>query len=218
MKTSLSISMLLILLTAVQVSWAAEDVDVSGQWTGTWSAQQQYSGPCRLELVQRGQELTGTVHIMGRPVAPSDFAVAVTGTMQGGTGEITFVAPIAGSSPRQARYELRLAVDGTLIGSEKGGFFSTVALRRTRAPSASVAAAPDETLTNDAVIAMVKGGLGEGLIIAKIRSTPSSFDLRSDALVAMKQAGVSDSVLEVMMTAGPKKRSGSGAQVDATYG
>jgi len=43
------------------------------------------------------------------------------------------------------------------------------------APSARAA----EVLTNDSVISMVKAGLGEELVLSKIRSSPAQYDLSS---------------------------------------
>jgi hypothetical protein len=59
-----------------------------------------------------------------------------------------------------------------------------------------------EVLTNDSVIQMVKAGLPEAVVIAKIKSTATKFDLKTDSLVGLKKAGVSDKVLEAMVTAG----------------
>jgi hypothetical protein len=59
-----------------------------------------------------------------------------------------------------------------------------------------------EVLTNDSVIQMVKAGLPEAVVIAKIKSTSTKFDLKTDSLVGLKKAGVSDKVLEAMVAAG----------------
>ncbi len=59
-----------------------------------------------------------------------------------------------------------------------------------------------EVLTNDSVVQMVKGGLPEAVVIAKIKSTPSKFDLKTDSLVNLKKAGVTDKILEAMVSAG----------------
>ncbi|HEY7518190.1 MAG TPA: hypothetical protein VIE36_07840 [Methylomirabilota bacterium] len=63
-----------------------------------------------------------------------------------------------------------------------------------------------EVLNNDAVIAMKKAGLSEGIILAKIRGSQAKFDTSTQALVGLKQAGLSDAVIEAMVT-----HSGSGA-------
>jgi hypothetical protein len=59
-----------------------------------------------------------------------------------------------------------------------------------------------EVLTNESVVQMIKAGLPESLVITKIRSTPNKFDLRTESLVGLKKNGVSDKVLEAMMTPG----------------
>jgi hypothetical protein len=59
-----------------------------------------------------------------------------------------------------------------------------------------------EVLTNDSVIQMVKAGLPETVVIAKIKSTVTKFDLKTDSLVNLKKAGVSDKVLEAMVSTG----------------
>ena len=59
-----------------------------------------------------------------------------------------------------------------------------------------------EVLTNDSVVQMVKAGLPEAVVVAKIKSTATKFDLKTDSLVNLKKAGVSDKVLEAMVAAG----------------
>jgi hypothetical protein len=59
-----------------------------------------------------------------------------------------------------------------------------------------------EVLTNDSVVQMIKAGLPEGVVITKIRSTATKFDLRTESLVSLKKNGVSDKVLEAMMAGG----------------
>jgi len=59
-----------------------------------------------------------------------------------------------------------------------------------------------EVLTNDSVVQMIKAGLPESVVIAKIRSTATKFDLRTESLVTLKKNGVSDKVLEAMMAPG----------------
>ena len=58
-----------------------------------------------------------------------------------------------------------------------------------------------EVLTNDSVISMVKGGLGEAVVLARIRSSPANFDTSTNSLLALKKAGVSDKVIEAMVSA-----------------
>ena len=58
------------------------------------------------------------------------------------------------------------------------------------------AAAP---MTNDDVIKMVKGGLGEATVIQAIDAADPGFDTSPDGLVKLKQGGVSDNVIQRIM-------------------
>ena len=55
------------------------------------------------------------------------------------------------------------------------------------------AAAP---MTNDDVIKMVKGGLGEATVLQAIDAAEPNFDTSPEALVRLKQGGVSDTVIQ----------------------
>jgi hypothetical protein len=57
-----------------------------------------------------------------------------------------------------------------------------------------------EVLTNQSVVEMVKAGLSERVIIAKIRNSPTNFDTQTDALIALKQNGVPEKVIEAIMS------------------
>jgi hypothetical protein len=65
----------------------------------------------------------------------------------------------------------------------------------------AVSVAAQEMLTNDSVIAMKKAGLSDAVILAKIRSSQSKFDVSTQSLVSLKQAGLSDQVIEAMVGA-----------------
>jgi hypothetical protein len=56
-----------------------------------------------------------------------------------------------------------------------------------------------EVLTNESVIQLLKVGLSEDLVIAKISQSRCSFDTSTAGLIALKQAGVSDRVLHFMI-------------------
>ena len=75
-----------------------------------------------------------------------------------------------------------------------GGLLLTFCILPVRAPAGS-----EEVLTNDTIIQMVRGGLPERVVIAKIQSTATRFDVRAEALLALKKAGVPDKVLEAMI-------------------
>ncbi|HXF43812.1 MAG TPA: hypothetical protein VNK26_08735 [Pyrinomonadaceae bacterium] len=59
--------------------------------------------------------------------------------------------------------------------------------------------AQGDTLTNEEVIALTKAGLSNSVIIGKIRSSKTNFDLSTNALIALKAAGVDDSVVQAML-------------------
>lgn len=69
----------------------------------------------------------------------------------------------------------------------------------------------EEVLSNDTIVQMVRGGLPESVVIAKIRSSQTRFDLRADALLTLKRAGVPDKVLEAMVTPATQSASGPSA-------
>jgi hypothetical protein len=54
-------------------------------------------------------------------------------------------------------------------------------------------------MTNQDVIKLVKAKVSDDLIIAKIKQSKTRFDVSVDALVALKEAGVSDNLIAVMM-------------------
>jgi len=63
-------------------------------------------------------------------------------------------------------------------------------------------AAGDAVLQNQDVIKLVKAGLDDTLIIAKIGSSKCQFDTSTDALIQLKQSGVSAAVLKAVVAAG----------------
>jgi hypothetical protein len=61
--------------------------------------------------------------------------------------------------------------------------------------------APDEVLTNSDVVKMAKAKLGDGIIIGTIKTTACNFDTSVNAMVKLKEAGVSDRVIQTMRDA-----------------
>ncbi len=55
-----------------------------------------------------------------------------------------------------------------------------------------------ETLTNDDVIAMLNAGLSPTVIVNKIRTSRTNFDLSTSQLIRLKQAGLNDDILQAM--------------------
>lgn len=79
--------------------------------------------------------------------------------------------------------------------SDPGG--QTWALREQSASASSNASA----LRNEDVMKMAKAGLGDEIIIAKIKSSTCQFDTAPDTLIQLKQSGVSATILRAMTEA-----------------
>jgi hypothetical protein len=67
------------------------------------------------------------------------------------------------------------------------------------APKPENAGSSSQSLTNADVIAMAKGGLPETTIILAIRQKATRFDTSPQALLTLKNAGVSSSVIDAML-------------------
>lgn len=59
--------------------------------------------------------------------------------------------------------------------------------------------AQNDVLTNSSVVSMVKKGLGETIIKAKIKQSICSFDLSTDALIALKENKLSEGLIMSMI-------------------
>lgn len=70
--------------------------------------------------------------------------------------------------------------------------------------ASSILAQSKKPLTNDDVIQLVKAQLQDKLIVRTIETQESAFDLSSQGLVALKNAGVPDAVLGAMLEARAK--------------
>lgn len=57
-----------------------------------------------------------------------------------------------------------------------------------------------DTITNQTIIQLHKAGLSGTILKSKIESSPTSFDLSVDGLIALKKAGISDEVIQTMLT------------------
>jgi hypothetical protein len=67
--------------------------------------------------------------------------------------------------------------------------------------TSAIAKAQDETITNQDIIAMTKAGLDKMVIIGKIRSSKSKFDLSTNGLIELKKENVDDAVVHSMLEA-----------------
>lgn len=67
----------------------------------------------------------------------------------------------------------------------------------------SIRPALAETLSNLQVVQLSQAGLGDDVIIAKIRASDASFQLTADDLIQLKKAGVSSQVISAMLATAP---------------
>lgn len=61
-------------------------------------------------------------------------------------------------------------------------------------------AVAQEGLNNDAIVKMVKSGLGENLVVSMVQNQPGTYSLTPDDLVKLKEAGVSENILAAMVS------------------
>ena len=81
--------------------------------------------------------------------------------------------------------------------------------------AALAVAQTQNVLTNESIVAMTKEGFEPGLIIKDIQASKTNFDVSPQALIDLKNAGVSQTVMEAMLTAQGSKPS---AVVEAAHG
>ena len=79
------------------------------------------------------------------------------------------------------------------------GFYCLTPFSVSAQTGGAIAKRTDETLNNDSIVQMVNTGLSESIIIAKIKSSGSSFDTSATALQSLKKQGVSDTVILAMV-------------------
>ena len=73
-----------------------------------------------------------------------------------------------------------------------------------------------ETLNNSTVIQLVKAGLGNDAVIAKIKTTPGKYDLSTDDLIALKNAGVPGDVIAAMIAGYSEPKPAAAAAMSLT--
>jgi len=69
-------------------------------------------------------------------------------------------------------------------------------------------------LTNEGVIKMVKAKLSESVVVAAIQSSPASFDISPDGLIALQKAGVTQKEMDAVVAA-QKAANGGGTATAA---
>ncbi len=70
-------------------------------------------------------------------------------------------------------------------------------------PALAQTSSGTDVLGNADVVKMVGAGLADSLVIAKIRTSQCKFDTSLDAILKLKEAGVSDAVVQAMVEAAP---------------
>jgi hypothetical protein len=88
-----------------------------------------------------------------------------------------------------------MTIQGTKLTDQSG---QTWDLPKQPAPTAS----SEGSLRNEDIVKMAQVGIDESTIIAKIGSSKCQFDTSTDALIQLKQSGVSAAVLKAMVGAG----------------
>jgi hypothetical protein len=65
--------------------------------------------------------------------------------------------------------------------------------------------AAEEIITNETILTMVKAGLGEELIISKIKTSKNQFDVSMDGILKLKNEGVNENIIKAMLEASKPK-------------
>lgn len=92
---------------------------------------------------------------------------------------------------------------------------SAVSLPTSSAFAQAPAARQDKKpLTNADIIRLVKSGLADSVVVSAIEANDTGFDISADALISLKSAGVSQTIIEAMLAASSRDRSAA-AQMQA---
>lgn len=73
-------------------------------------------------------------------------------------------------------------------------------------PSVFANDAAAAALTNDDVLKLKNAGLGDQVIIGKIKASPADYHLDTNDIIYLKRAGLSEAVIEAMLEAAPQLR------------
>ena len=88
-----------------------------------------------------------------------------------------------------------------LLGSNSNGgnlAAKRAAAKATPTPTPTGTPAAQEVVTNADIVKLANAKLSDPVIIAKIRASECKFDISTDALISLKQVGVSDTVIQAM--------------------
>jgi hypothetical protein len=83
--------------------------------------------------------------------------------------------------------------------------FLCLALLGAAARAQSANGAKEEVLTNESVVTMTRAGLSPNIIIGKINTAPTNFDLSTAELLRLKRERVADAVVEAMLGAANRR-------------
>jgi hypothetical protein len=90
-------------LAAVPSCSSTDDVEVEGEWAGTWKSDQGRTGGLELSITQSGSSVSGSATITNSPlftqgtVSGEVQGERVSGTIEGGTASMTFDLEVEGS-------------------------------------------------------------------------------------------------------------------------
>ena len=77
----------------------------------------------------------------------------------------------------------------------------SAALSLATGPVSRVAAQAGEVLTNESIVQMVTGKVPKDLIVTKIRTTKSTFDVSAAGLISLNTAKIPSDIIKMMMNA-----------------
>lgn len=152
-------------------------------------------------LTVAGLSLTGCYTPQGRP----DYTAS--GALAGGAA-----GAIIGSLTRNSSAG---AAVGTAVGAVFGGLIGhgldqeQEAQLRARAPQTLLRVEQGQPLSEMDIQALSRAGIGDDLIISQIRNSRTVYHLSTADIIALKNAGVSESVIDFMIN--------TQSQVDPTY-
>jgi hypothetical protein len=184
---------------------------------GTWSGQLLDGSGITFALdlqVQPNGQFDATVGTVVKQHFQGNLAISTTGELEystrnaTGRGSVHENGPqrvlIASASPKPGASSSAVAysIRATFAPVAPSVSPQTAALPPpAQPPQVPTALAPDvdEILTNSSIVSLVQAGLDETVILAKIVASPARFDTRTEALIELKRAGVSDRILAAMI-------------------
>lgn len=110
-------------------------------------------------------------------------------------------------------------IAGALVGAVAGGIVghgldqAQEARLKAQAPQTMTRVEQGEPLTTEDVKAMAKAKIGDDLIISQIRNSRTIYHLKTTDIVALKNAGVSESVIDFMINTPTQAQNYSVAEV-----